>query len=70
MNLEELRSYPRDWLTCEQVAPVLGADRANIHDQAVTDPAALGFPVVVIKSRVKIPKLPFLRFMTEGTKPE
>ena len=49
---------------------MLGADRANIHYQAVTDPAALGFPVVVIKSRVKIPKLPFLRFMTEGTKPE
>lgn len=70
MSLEELRSYPRDWLTCEQVAPVLGADRANIHDQAVTDPAALGFPVVVIKSRVKIPKIPFIRFMTEGTKPE
>ena len=66
MSIEELRSYPRDWLTCEQVAPVLGADRANIHDQAVTDPAALGFPVVVIKSRVKIPKLPFIRFMTEG----
>ncbi len=70
MSLEELRSYPRDWLTCEQVAPVLGADRANIHDQAVTDPAALGFPVVVIKNRVKIPKLPFVRFMTEGTKPD
>lgn len=63
MNLEELRSYPRDWLTCEQVAPVLGADRANIHDQAVTDPKMLGFPVVVIKSRVKIPKAAFIKFM-------
>ena len=66
MSLEELRNYPRDWLTCEQVAPVLGADKMTIHDQAVTDPAALGFPVIVVKSRVKIPRLPFIRFMTEG----
>jgi hypothetical protein len=66
MSLEELRNYPRDWLTCEQVAPVLGTKRANLHDQAVTDPAALGFPVIVVKSRVKIPRLPFIRFMTEG----
>ena len=66
MSLEELRNYPRDWLTCEQVAPVLGADKMSIHDQAVTAPEMLGFPVIVIKSRVKIPKLPFVRFMTEG----
>ena len=27
---------------------------------------SLGFPVIVIGSRVKIPKLPFIRFMREG----
>lgn len=66
MTLDELAAYPRDWLTCAQVAPILGAKDINIHDQAVTDPKMLGFPVVVIKSRVKIPKQPFLRFMKEG----
>jgi hypothetical protein len=64
MTLAELEAVPREWLTCAQVAPLLGADRANIHDQAVTAPELLGFPVIVIKSRVKIPKKPFIRFMT------
>lgn len=63
MTLEELEAVPREWLTCAQVAPVLGAKTWNIHDQAVTDPALLGFPVVVIKSRVKIPKIAFIKFM-------
>ena len=68
MTLEELEAIPRDWLTCAQIAPVLGAKEDNIHDQAVCDPRMLGFPVVVIKSRVKIPKRPFIRFMVEGLK--
>lgn len=66
MTLEELEAFPRDWLTCSQVAEVLGAKSQNIHDQAVTDPLSLGFPVVVIKSRVKIPKKAFLRLMRDG----
>lgn len=68
MTLEELERFPREWLTCAQVAPVLGAKCGNLHDQAVDDPQMLGFPVVVIKSRVKIPKQPFIRFMREGVR--
>ena len=66
MMLDDLEAVPRDWLTCAQIAPVLGAHASTIHDQAVTDPRMLGFPVVVCKSRVKIPKRPFIRFMKEG----
>ena len=66
MTLEELEAFPRDWLTCSQVAPVLNANPQSIHDQAVADPLALGFPVVVIKSRVKIPKRAFIRLMRDG----
>ena len=66
MALEELAAIPRDWLTCAQIAPVLGADASDIHDQTIQDPRMLGFPVVVVKSRVKIPKKPFIRFMSEG----
>ena len=66
MTLEELAEIPRDWLTCAQVAPVLGANTGTLHDQAIQDPRMLGFPVIVVKSRVKIPKKPFIRFMLEG----
>ena len=66
MTLEELANVPSEILTCAQVAPILGADPATIHGQACERPELLGFPVIVAKSRVKIPKRPFIRFMMEG----
>jgi hypothetical protein len=65
-TLEDLEALPGEFLTCKQVAPILGAKEANIHMQAMDAPYMLGFPVIVIRSRVKIPKRPFLRFMREG----
>ena len=65
-SLEDLANLPGDILTCAQVAPILGADPATIHQQAVEAPQFLGFPVIVAKSRVKIPKRPFIRFMMDG----
>jgi hypothetical protein len=65
-TLEDLEALPGEFLTCKQVAPILGAKEANIHMQAMDAPYMLGFPVIIIKSRVKIPKRPFLRFMREG----
>jgi hypothetical protein len=50
-------------LTCQQIAPVLGANPATIHLQATDRPELLGFPVIVMGSRVKIPKRPFLACM-------
>lgn len=67
MSLEELAKLPGEILTCAQVAPILGADPATIHQQAVDAPQFLGFPVIVCRSRVKIPKRPFIRFMMDGT---
>ena len=66
MTLEELEAIPGEVLTCQQIAPILGAKADNIHQQAVDAPYMLGFPVIVMKSRVKIPKRPFLRFMRDG----
>jgi hypothetical protein len=65
-TLEDLEALPGEFLTCKQVAPILGAKEANIHMQAMDAPYMLGFPVIIIKSRVKIPKRPFIRFMREG----
>lgn len=66
-TLEDLEALPGEFLTCKQVAPILGAKEANIHMQAMDAPYMLGFPVIIIKSRVKIPRRPFIKFMREGT---
>jgi len=63
MTLEELEDLPTEILTCQQIAPLLGANPATIHGQATDRPELLGFPVIVMGRRVKIPKAAFIRFM-------
>ena len=65
--LKELEELESEILTCQQVAPVLQANPATIHQQAMERPELLGFPVVCVGNRVKIPKRPFLNLM-RGTK--
>lgn len=66
MTLEQIAAIPSEVLTCQQIAPLLRANPATLHQQAVEMPERLGFPVIVAGNRVKVPKRPFLRFMTEG----
>lgn len=63
MTLEEMETYDRDWLTCAQIAQVLGSDPYSIHLQAHSDSKKLGFPVTILHRRVKIPRIPFLMYM-------
>ena len=65
-TIEEVEALPTEVLTCDQIAKVLHVDPTTLRVQAKTKPEQLGFPVIVVKSRVKIPKQPFLRFMREG----
>ena len=67
-TLEDLEALPGEVLTCQQIAPILGADPGTIHAQAMEAPYMLGFPVIVMKSRVKVPRRAFIRFMREGIK--
>ena len=69
-TLEDIAAIPGEVLTCSEVAPILGADPMTIHAQAMEQPERLGFPVIIMKSRVKIPKRPFIRLMTEGIREE
>lgn len=66
MTLAELEALPSEVLTCQQIAQVLGANPATIHLQATDRPELLGFPVIVMGSRVKVPKAAFIRFMRGG----
>ena len=65
MTLAEIRQSDSALLSASDVAEVLESDAQDIRQQAKEDPAKLGFPVVVIGSRVKIPRRAFLAFFGE-----
>lgn len=66
MTLDEIKSSSKEVLTCKDVADVLACNPATLHMQAMEQPWRLGFPVIVMGSRVKIPRKPFLNFMNGG----
>ena len=65
-DYSKIEQVEEAWLTPAEVAPILGADANAIREQAQRDPSKLGFPVVVVGTRVKIPKDGFLYFMQYG----
>ena len=67
MTLQEIENSTKEVLTCADVAPVLQCNPATLHMQAIEQPWRLGFPVIVMGNRVKIPRKPFLNFMNGGT---
>lgn len=52
---------PRAYLVATDIAPILGLSDATIRAQARA--GMLPFPTVVVGQRVRIPKMPFLRWM-------
>ena len=62
----ELKRSDKDVLTADDIAPILHADAHAIRLTARKHPERLGFPVVCVGNRVKIPREPFLRHWTEG----
>lgn len=64
LTLADVEAMDALTLTPAQVGSVLGMHPNTIRWQARENPTALGFPVIVIKSRVRIPRIPFLRFMS------
>ena len=69
MTLAEIENCDAEFLTPAQVEGVLGCDQNALRYQAKMNPELLGFPVIVLKSRVKIPRLGFLHFMKYGKAP-
>lgn len=70
MTLEEMRTSTKPMLTPAEVAPVIGCDPHAIRLIAHSNPASLGFPVCVVRSRTLIPREPFLAFVTGPKKGE
>jgi hypothetical protein len=63
MTLDDIEKINKQFLVPTDVAPYLGVHPYSINVQAQKDPSKLGFPVIVMGSRVKIPKLAFIKFM-------
>jgi hypothetical protein len=67
MTLDEIRNSTKEVLTPAEVAPILGCDPQDIRVQARLAPERLGFNVAVVGTRVKVPRLAFIRWL-EGQK--
>ncbi len=63
LTLDDLRKMDCDMLTPAQVAPVLGVDPHWIRVAAREHPEWIGFPVLIVRSRTKIPRLGFISWM-------
>lgn len=70
MTFEEIEKYDKEILLPKDIAPILGCSAYNINIQAQEDAKngtkSFPFPVIVIKSRVKIPRRAFLEVMKYG----
>lgn len=61
--IEYLESLDKTFLTAADVAPYLECDPIYVREKAHTSPETLGFPVLVMRRRVKIPKQPFIDYI-------
>lgn len=62
-TLQDLIGSEKDFFTPSDVAGVLGVNPYTINIMVRDCPEQLGFPAFKIGTRVKIPRIPFLRTM-------
>lgn len=65
MTMAEIARMDKVFLTPMEVAPLLGCDPHWIRLMARTEDGrkAIGFPVVKLGTRVKVLRIPFLRYL-------
>lgn len=67
MTLDEIKGSNKLFLTPAEVAPVLGSDPHTVRCTARQRPELLGFEFTFTGNRMKIPRIPFLRWLGENT---
>lgn len=69
MTMEEIKNSTKDCLIPSDIAEVLGCDKYSINVQVKEDKKngvnSFPFPTILIGTRVKIPRLAFIKAMTE-----
>lgn len=63
MTLQEIKDSDKAFLLAKDVVEVLGSDQQTIRLSAKL--GVLGFPVFFTGNRLKIPRIPFLRYLGE-----
>ena len=65
MTLEQMAAMDQVYLTPAEAAPLLGCDPHWLRLMAATEERRkeLGFPVIRLGHRTKIPRAPFLRYL-------
>lgn len=63
LTLEEIKALDKAILTPTEIAGVLQCDPYKINLMARERPERLGFPVTMIGTSVKIPRIPFIKFI-------
>lgn len=66
MTLTEIKYSEKPFLSPADVAEVMGSDPHTIRCTARQRPELLGFPFTFTGNRMKIPRIPFLRWMGMG----
>lgn len=61
--IHEIMSMPDVTITPAVAAKAIGCDPQWIRLVAKTDPERLGFRIIRLNSRVKIPRIPFLEYL-------
>lgn len=63
MTISDIEAMDKPFLLAADVAEFLKMKPQNIRCQAHADPSKLGFPVIVVGTRVRIPKDAFIKFL-------
>lgn len=66
MTLDDLKGLDREMITPAVAAGIIGCDPHSIRVAAHTEPESLGFPVIVMGTRTRIPRRAFIRFLENG----
>ena len=66
MTIDDVKRMDSAMIVPAVAAAVIGCDPNRLRVVARQRPYLLGFPTVIIGNRVKIPRLPFIKFLEEG----
>lgn len=63
MTLQDIQKMDKAFLTPDDVSSVLGSNPQTVRVTARQRPDLIGFEFTFVGNRMKIPRIPFLRFM-------
>lgn len=63
MTIEELIKSDKPTVCIYKIANIVGISAKRLTDQAREDQSKLEFPVIVAFDTVRVPRIPFLRFL-------